>query len=452
MSDPIGLLQQPVTFPFSGRTAKNRFLKSAMSERLATFSTFYPPGRGRPTEELVRLYETWAKGDIGSSHPILLKHSNRIFKGIIVTGNIQIKKDHLEATGNTIVDRDLPSNYPEDWAEVARAAKSEGSLVIGQLNHPGRQVSINIQPYPEAPSDVEHPSTGGVLYGRPTPLTIAGINDIVQRFAYAASVLYKAGFDGIQVKFRLQHRTSPSLNQLQLHAAHGYLLSQFLAKSTNMRRDEYGGSLINRTRILLEIVEAIKQAVQNPCFIISVKLNSQDFTQEGINVEESIMVAELLENAGVDFIEVSGGTYAQTIYNSRDKPYSVETREGYFIQFAELLRPHLKFSKIVVTGGFRTAHGMSDAVSQGATDMIGLARPLTAEPHLVRDILRGEKNKVKDDKFPDSPLLRFVASAAQIAEIGNGQDITDFDNAFNVARFIAIMQKEIPATISEALF
>ncbi|OAX37737.1 FMN-linked oxidoreductase [Rhizopogon vinicolor AM-OR11-026] len=420
MADPVGLLQQPVTFPFSGRTAKNRFLKSAMSERLATFSTFYPSGRGRPTEELVRLYETWAKGDIG----------------IIVTGNIQIKKDHLEATGrNTIIDRDLPSNYPEDWAEVARAAKSEGSLVIGQLNHPGRQVSINIQPYPEAPSDVEHPSTGGVLYGRPTPLTTAGINDIVQRFAYVAFVLHKAGFDGIQ-----------------LHAAHGYLLSQFLAKSTNMRKDEYGGSLINRTRILLEIIEAIKQAVQNPCFIISVKLNSQDFTQEGINVEESIMVAELLENAGVDFIEVSGGTYAQTILNPRDKPYSVETREGYFIQFAELLRPHLKFSKIVVTGGFRTVYGMSDAVFQGATDMIGLARPLTAEPHLVRDILRGEKNKVKDDKFPDSPLLRFVASAAQIAEIGNGQDITNFDNAFNVARFIAIMQKEIPATISEALF
>ena len=202
---------------------------------------------------------------------------------------------------------------------MARAAKSEGSLVIGQLNHPGRQVSINIQPYPEAPSDVEHPSTGGVLYGRPTPLTIAGINDIVQRFAYVASVLHRAGFDGIQVKFHPQHRISVLLDQIQLHVAHGYLLSQFLARGTNLRKDEYGGSLANRARILLEIIEAIKQAVQNPFFIISVKLNSQDFTHDGVGVEESIMVAELLENAGVDFIEVSGGTYAQTTYNSQDK-------------------------------------------------------------------------------------------------------------------------------------
>ncbi|KAG1838281.1 hypothetical protein DFJ58DRAFT_718762 [Suillus subalutaceus] len=398
---------QPVTFPFSGRTAKNRFLKSAMSERLATFSPFDPSGRGQPTEELVRLYETWAKGDIG----------------IIVTGNIQIKKDHLEATGNTIIDRDLPSVYLQEWIEVARAAKSQGSLIIGQLNHPGRQVSINIQPYPEAPSDVEQPSTGGVLFGRPTPLTKDGIKDIVNRFAYAASVLHRAGFDGVQ-----------------LHAAHGYLL-------TNMRTDEYGGSLVNRAQILLEIIAAIRQAVQSPSFIISVKLNSQDSVPEGFCIEESIMVAKLLEIAGVDFIEVSGGVYEQITRSSRDKPYTVETREGYFVGYAELLKSHLNLSKVVATGGFQTSQGMADAVL--ARDR---GQPLTAEPLLVRDILRGEKKKAKGDKFPESPMLRFVASAEQIAEIGNGQDITDFDNAFHVARFIAKMQKEIPAAISEALF
>jgi 2,4-dienoyl-CoA reductase-like NADH-dependent reductase (Old Yellow Enzyme family) len=417
--DPVELLGQPVTFPFSGRTAKNRFLKSAMSERLATFSTFDPDGRGQPTEELVRLYETWAKGDIG----------------IIVTGNIQIKKDHLEATGNTIIDRDLPSVYLQEWTEVARAAKSQGSLVIGQLSHPGRQVSINIQPYPEAPSDVEQPSTGGVFFGRPMPLTKDGIKDIVNRFAYAASVLHRAGFDGVQ-----------------LHAAHGYLLSQFLAKRTNMRTDEYGGSLVNRAQILLEIIAAIKHAVQNTSFIISVKLNSEDFIPEGFCTEESIMVAKLLEIAGVDFIEVSGGAYEQITRSSRDQPYTVENREGHFVEYGELLRSHLHLSKVVATGGFQTSHGMADVISRGASDIIGLAKPLTAEPFLVRDILRGEKKKVKGDKFPESPMLRFVASAAQMAEIGNGQDISDFDNAFHVARFIAKMQKEIPAAISEALF
>jgi len=232
------------------------------------------------------------------------------------------KKNNIEIdvwVGNTIIDRDLPSGYLEDWVEVARAAKSEGSLVIGQLNHPGRQVPVNIQPYPEAPSDVEHPPTGGILYGRPAPLTIEGIKDIVQRFAYAASVLHRAGFDGIQVKFRHRYRYSMSLNQTQLHAAHGYLLSQFLASRTNIRKDEYGGSLNNRARILLEIIEAIKQAVQNPFFIISVKLNSQDFMHDGLSAEESIMVAKLLENAGVDLIEVSGGTYEQAFYSYRDR-------------------------------------------------------------------------------------------------------------------------------------
>jgi hypothetical protein len=100
MFDPVDQLRQPVTFPFSGRTAKNRFLKSAMSERLATFSTFDPCRRGQPTEELVRLYETWAKGDIGDFYPILHSALINFFEGIIVTGNIQIKKDHLEATGS----------------------------------------------------------------------------------------------------------------------------------------------------------------------------------------------------------------------------------------------------------------------------------------------------------------------------------------------------------------
>ena len=136
----------------------------------------------------------------------------------MVTGNIQIKKDHLEASGtpllfyptsslnrniivgNAIIDRDLPRDYFENYKEVARAAKSCGSLVLGQLSHPGRQVSITIQPYPESSSCIEHPATSGVLFARPTPLTKDGIRDIIRRFAYAASFLQKAGFDGVQVK------------------------------------------------------------------------------------------------------------------------------------------------------------------------------------------------------------------------------------------------------------
>ncbi|KIJ67337.1 hypothetical protein HYDPIDRAFT_165979 [Hydnomerulius pinastri MD-312] len=414
-------LAQPVTFPFSGKTAKNKFLKSAMSERLATFSSYDPMERGRPTEELIRLYETWAMGDIG----------------IIVTGNIQIKKDHLEATGrvvkrNAIIDRDLPVDYLEEYGMLARAAKSYGSLVLGQLNHPGRQVSITIQPYPESSSDIEHPSTSGVLFARPAPLTKEGIKDIVERFAYASSILHEAGFDGVQV-----------------HAAHGYLLQQFLSSRTNKRADEYGGSLQNRARFLLEVIAEIKRVVKDPSFLISVKINSQDFTLDGISPEESIATAIMLERAGVDLIEISGGTYEPGTHAAQQKnPFA---REAFFINFADQLRPHLHKSKIAVTGGFRRAKAMAEAINSGSTDVIGIARPLTAEPFLVKEILSGVKTRAKKDRFPEGHLLRIAAAASQIAEIGNGEDITDFENTFNVSRFIARLQKEIPASMSEVL-
>ncbi|KAF9220583.1 FMN-linked oxidoreductase [Gyrodon lividus] len=409
-------LGQPVTFHFSGKTAKNKFMKSAMSERLATFSSYDPTERGQPTEELIRLYETWAMGDIG----------------IIVTGNIQIKKDHLEATGNAIIDRDLPRDYLEDYKTLSRAAKSHGSLVLGQLSHPGRQVSITIQPYPESPSDIEHPSTLGVLFAKPMSLTKEGIRDIVRRFAYAGSVLNRAGFDGVQI-----------------HAAHGYLIHQFLSKRTNKRTDDYGGSLQNRARILLDIIAEIKRVANNPSFLISVKINSEDLTVDGIDQKESIMTAKMLEAAGVDLIEISGRTYEQDGQSEQQKTLFAAAREAYFIDFADHLRPHLSRSKIAVTGGFRTAEAMAEAINLGSTDVVGIARPLTAEPFLVKEILRGAKLRAKEDKLPPRQLLRIAASASQIAEIGNGEDITCFDNAFNVSRFISRMQKEIPASVSE---
>ncbi|KAH7886742.1 hypothetical protein F5I97DRAFT_1807504 [Phlebopus sp. FC_14] len=414
-------LTETVTFPFSGKIATNRFMKAAMSERLATFLYYDPMERGQPTEELIRLYETWAMGDVG----------------IIVTGNIQIKKDHLEASGNAIIDRDLPGDYLEGYRILARAAKSGGSLVLGQLSHPGRQVSITIQPYPESSSDIEHPSTSGVLFARPTPLTKDGIKDIVNRFAYASSVLHEAGFDGVQ-----------------LHAAHGYLLQQFLSRRTNKRTDEYGGSLQNRTRVLLETIAEIKRVVNDPSFLISVKMNSQDFSENGTTPEESIATAKMLEAMGVDLIEVSGGTYERgthaTQFNVIIRENPSMNREAFFVDFAGQLRPHLSRSKIAVTGGFRTVKAMAAAINGGFTDVIGVARPLAAEPFLVKDILRGEKHRAKEDKFPPGQLLRTVAAGSQMAEIGNGEDITDFNNAFNVSRFIAKMQKEIPASMSEA--
>lgn len=418
----IAVLGQSVTFPFSKKTAKNKVMKSAMSERLATFSSYDPRMRGQPTAELVRLYETWGTGGIG----------------IIVTGNIQIKKDHLEATGNAIIDRELPSDYLDDYCVLAGAAKACGSLVLGQLSHPGRQVPITIQSSPESSSDIEHPSVAGVWFARPTPLTKEGIRDIVQRFAYAALVLYKAGFDGVQ-----------------LHAAHGYLLHQFLSPRTNNRTDDYGGSFLNRARLLMETITEIKSTVNDSSFMISVKLNCQDlmYPNDGISEQESITLAKMLEYIGVDLVEVSGGTYeSQVSGNSDNSSPQSSSREAYFIDFADRLRPHLSWSKVCVTGGFRSASAMADAVRCNSTDVIGLARPLTAEPLLIMEILRGDKLHAKKNKFPYSQTFHVTAAATQIAEIGNGYDITDFSNPFNVSRFIAKLQRELPTAMSETIF
>lgn len=411
------VLGQPVTFPFSKKTAKNRVMKSAMSERLATFSSHDPRKRGQPTEELIRLYETWATGEIG----------------IIVTGNIQVKKDHLEATGNAIIDREL-SDYLEDYRALARAAKACGSLVLGQLSHPGRQVPITIQSSPESASDIEHPSVAGVLFARPTPLTREEIGDVVQRFAYAASVLFKAGFDGVQ-----------------LHAAHGYLLHQFLSNRTNIRTDDYGGPLLNRARLLLETIAEIKHTVDDPSFVISVKLNCQDFLypNDGVSEQESITLTKMLEYAGVDLVEISGGTYELQLAGKSCNNFS---REAYFIDFADRLRPHLSWTKVCVTGGFRSASAMVDAVQRNSADVIGIARPLTAEPFLITEILRGDKLRAKENKFPSSQTYHIAAASSQIAEIGNGYDITDFSNPFNVSRFIAKLQQELPTAMSETAF
>lgn len=197
--------------------------------------------------------------------------------------------------------------------------------MLGQLSHPGRQVSITIQPYPESASGLEHPPTSGVLFARPTPLTKDGIRDIVRRFAYAASVLQRTGFDGVQVK-RFTTLSQNNLISWQIHAAHGYLFHQFLSKRSNTRTDEYGGTLQNRMRILLEVIAEIRRVVNDPTFMISVKINCEDSVPNGIDAEESIITAKMLEAVAVDLIEISGRTYEQ------DEQSAQRVRLLYFIR------------------------------------------------------------------------------------------------------------------------
>ncbi|KAL7266303.1 NADH-dependent flavin oxidoreductase [Rhizina undulata] len=345
------VLGEEIVLPFSGLVAPNRFMKGPMTERLSSWDEEDLDKRGKPTQALIDLYERWGEGQIG----------------VIITGNIMVDPGHLESTGNATLHTNH-DNRLEDFRKIAAAGKKHGSLIIAQVSHPGRQTEDKIQPNPVSASDVHLESAIMKNFAKPTPLTKQGIKDIVNKFATVAEYLYQAGFDGIQ-----------------LHGAHGYLLAQFLATTTNKRTDEYGGSLENRSRIIFEIVEEIRRRVPDTKFSLSIKLNSVEFQSGAFTTEDCRDLCKKLEEYGLDFIDLSGGTYESLAFDHVKD--STRRREAFFLEFAELIRPHLQKTKVYVTGGFRTAGGMADAIAQGSCDGIGIGRPLCDEPQLCAKIL-----------------------------------------------------------------
>ncbi|GAA5921372.1 hypothetical protein JCM1841_002462 [Sporobolomyces salmonicolor] len=389
-------LAQPVTFPSSGKTAPTATLKSAMTERLCTYSQDNFDERGKPTPEYLKLYEEWGKGKIG----------------VIVLGNIPIHREGLEAKKNAIIDPDSPWDPVEAFKPVIKACQAEGSLVIGQLTHGGRQVSDDVSKTPVSSSDVQCPPAMGMTFAKPRPLTVAEIDDLVRRWANGARVLYEAGADGAQ-----------------LHGAHGYLLSQFLSARVNKRTDDYGGSFENRSRIVFRIVDEIKKTVPKE-FIISMKLNSADFADGGMTFEESKLLCQRLDEAGVDLIELSGGTYESGAFEHKKE--STKKREGYF---ADAIRPTLKHAKLAVTGGFRSKAAMEKALEEHSCDIVGLARPLTAEPYLVKELIEGKKSAAKDNKVDGS--MQTATSIAQIGAISTGKPIPDLSDEATAKKVLA---------------
>ncbi|TVY14552.1 NADH-dependent flavin oxidoreductase nadA [Lachnellula arida] len=293
-----------------------------MTERLATWDKDDPNRSGISTLELVYLYRTWGNGDLG----------------IIITGNIMIDRNHIEVPGNVILE-DSSGGRIEKLNELVVAAQEHGSLCVAQLNHPGRQINSLLQPNPVSCSAIQlEGERVGMTFGKPTALTKAGISEIVEQFAESSRLCHKAGFDGVQ-----------------LHAAHGYLIGQFLSKRTNIRTDEYNGSITNRARFLFEIVEAIKTKVDDARFSISVKLNSVEF-MDGFTVEDCRDLCVQLQEAKVDFVELSGGTYEELEFSHKRE--STIKREAFFFEFAKLITPALDEKKTLVylTGGFRSSN------------------------------------------------------------------------------------------------
>lgn len=348
------LLAQKLTLP-CGATVANRLSKAAMTEGLATAD-------GVPTAELNRLYGIWSDGGAG----------------ILLSGNIQVDRDHLERPGNVVIDREPDAAMRAALASWAQAATRNGNHFWAQISHAGRQTQKIVNKTPKAPSAVKLGLPGG-QFGQPVAMTEEEIVEVIRRFGLCAAAVKEAGFTGVQV-----------------HAAHGYLLSQFLSPRSNLRTDQYGGSLANRARVLLEAVAAVREAV-GPKFPVSVKLNSADFQKGGFAFEDSLQVVQWLEQASVDLIEISGGTYEQPKLlglqgmeeeEQQQVAESTQLREAYFVDFAKAMQEKVNVP-LMVTGGFRQRLVMEQALQTGSADIIGLGRPLCVMTDAPKQLFEG---------------------------------------------------------------
>ncbi|KAH7112280.1 hypothetical protein B0J13DRAFT_659392 [Dactylonectria estremocensis] len=347
-------LAEPLLFEFSRKIAPNRFLKAAMTEKLSSWDPQEEETRGIPSAEIHNVYQRWGKGNLGH----------------ILTGNIMLAYDQLEAPGNLIIPTDAPFDGPrfDAFAKLATVAKAHGSLITGQVTHPGRQVDRRIQPQPLSASDIQlEGRVLGIEFAKPHPASQEELDEVVRSFTFAAQYLHQAGFDGIE-----------------LQAAHGYLLSQFLSRSTNRRTDEYGGSLKNRARLITDIAHSIR--ANTPAgFIMGIKINSVEFQSDGFTVDEARELCSMLEEATFDFVELSGGTYQAMAF--KHERQSTRKREAFFLEFADMIVPALQKTKTYITGGFRTLSGMLEALK--TVDGVGVGRAVCQEFSLAKDMLSG---------------------------------------------------------------
>lgn len=254
-----------------------------------------------------------------------------------------------------------------------------------------------------------------MTFEKPRPATQDDIDRIIECFAHAAEFLYNAGFDGIQ-----------------LHAAHGYLLAQFLSSTTNKRTDEYGGSLQNRMRLILEIAEAVHERVPSS-FVLGIKINSVEFQEGGFTPDEAQQLCRALEDSRFDYVELSGGTYEELAF--AHKRESTKKRESFFLDFAREIVQGLTKTRSYVTGGFQTLGAMVKALD--TVDGVGLARPVCQEFHLPADLLEGKvKGAIKQGLDPQNFGLTYLAAGSQICMVGKDKEPIDFSRKENVNQFI----------------
>lgn len=385
-------LASPLQLP-SGLTLPNRIAKAPMTENLADRNN-------QPTIRHERVYRRWAQG--GS--------------GLLVTGNLMVDRRYLERSRNIVADSHL------DIAALARLVEATGDTpVIAQLSHPGKQCARWIATTPVAPSKTDAVKVLGA-FGTPRELSTAEIRAIIEGFGASARRCQEAGMDGVQV-----------------HAAHGYLLAQFLSPLTNLRTDEYGGDLAGRAKPLLDAVSSARAATSED-FTVAVKLNSSDFRHGGFTTDEAVEVFAMLAEAGVDLVEVSGGTYESPALlgladnmnagTVQDSPY----KEAYFADFAARARAAAPETPIMLTGGLRSAAAMTSLLASGSVDVIGLGRPLALDPDFARALLEGSDGI----ELPRYNVPKLLAMAGQSewyeSQIGRLADALEPDRDLNPVR------------------
>lgn len=405
MSEPISV-STALTLP-CGAVLPNRLCKAAMTEGLAD-------PWGRATDRHVTLYSRWAKSGAG----------------LLLSGNIQVDRRSLERAGNIRIEGPQDDEQMARLTALAAAGTSGGGHFWAQIGHAGRQAAAAVCPTPVAPSPVALESAAWKKGDVPKELGPEEILDIISRFGNAAKICRAAGFTGVQI-----------------HAAHGYLISEFLSPRTNHRTDEWGGSLANRARFLLEVIRATRLAV-GPDFPIGVKMNSADFQKGGFTHADSMTVVEMLNHEAIDLLELSGGTYEGAAMigivesdqlNREPVRASTAAREAYFAVYTADARK-IATMPVMATGGFRRLASMEAALNEGTCDVIGLGRPfcvdtLIGEKLLSRSVTEtpafetvkvldaGERNgKTADEIHAAQVFLQQSLLYLGLFDIGDGRD------------------------------
>ena len=336
---PFESLQLP-----NGQVIANRIGKAAMEENMADLHQ-------APSKALKQLYKTWADGE----------------PGLLLTGNVMVDRRAMTGPGGVALENEQHLASFREWADVARA---KGVHFWVQLSHPGRQTMANLGQQALAPSAIAlDVGSFSKMFAKPKAMTEDDIQDVIKRFAASARLAEQAGFTGVQI-----------------HGAHGYLLSQFLSPLSNHRTDRWGGSLENRARLLLEVIRAVRANV-SPSFCVSVKLNSADFQRGGFDETDARAVVEMLNTLPIDLLELSGGSYEAPAMQGEARDGRTLAREAYFLDFATQMAS-IATMPLMVTGGIRRLPVVQQVLDSGIA-MAGIATALTLEPQLIKQWREG---------------------------------------------------------------